>query len=552
MTPRPTILSAQVFAADGVTPVPGKGPLTAGTDFSFSYNSAPACRLDMVMLSAAAAIGPSERLIITYQTEIDSDTDNNVVLTNVAAATRWASADVGNPSRLTYTRTLTNGTVGTLDHEDAHTVTVALTGYFFEKSVENLTSGLDPAATASPGDRLRYTLRLTTTDTPLPNARIYDDIGALNTSPLFVPGSMQIVAGTIPPGADSSNTDPSGGTNGAGIIDIRNLSLPADSEIAIQFDITLASVLDNGLIAINQAELFDTAKLADSDDPNVNGRADPNVAGDEDPTQVLIVATPDFLIEKISTYLDGDPTILLAGETLRYTITVQNGGNANASGVTLIDQIPANTTYVPGSTTLNGAALADNAGGTSPLVNGVLINAPGDPTPGVMNANMPNNIATITFDVAVDPGVPDGIVLSNQAFLSAPVQGIVNQPSDDPRTAVPDDPTMDIVGQLPLLFATKFAALQVDMSSPGIVDPGDVLRYTITVYNNGSVPATVVELFDSVPADTTYVADTLTLNGMPVGSTGRRHVPADSANSDQLQRPDAADAGRGGGCAVAG
>ena len=37
----PEVLSAQVFAADGVTPVPGKGPLTAGTDYSLSYSGAP-------------------------------------------------------------------------------------------------------------------------------------------------------------------------------------------------------------------------------------------------------------------------------------------------------------------------------------------------------------------------------------------------------------------------------------------------------------------------------------------------------------------------------
>ena len=33
----PQILSARVFAADGVTPVAGKGPLVAGTDFSMTY-----------------------------------------------------------------------------------------------------------------------------------------------------------------------------------------------------------------------------------------------------------------------------------------------------------------------------------------------------------------------------------------------------------------------------------------------------------------------------------------------------------------------------------
>jgi len=513
----PTILSAQVFAADGVTPIAGKGPLIQGSDYSFGYTGAPNCRLDLVTLSAAAAIGPGERLIIAYQTEIDDDSVNNVTLTNVAAATEWFSGDPSDVNRLTYTRPLTNGTVSTVDHEDAHSLTVALTGYFFEKSVENLTTGVSPTATATPGDRLRYTLRLRTTDTPLTNVRIFDDIGRLNGSPVFVPGSLQLNAVTLPPGANSSSTDPAGGTNGAGIVDVRNLSLPADSEIMIQFDVTLAAILDNALIVSNQAELFDAAKIADSDDPNINGRADPNVIGDEDPTQVLIVSAPDFRIEKSSTYLTGDPNVLLAGETLRYTITVENAGTSNATGVTLVDQIPANTAYVPGSTTLNGITLADTGAGTSPLANGFLINAPGNQTPGVMRASAANNVATITFDVIVDPNVPDGLVLSNQAFLSAVPQGVANLPSDDPRTAIPDDPTMDIVGRLPLLFATKTAALQVDGSSPGIVDPGDVLRYTITVYNNGSVPATVVELFDNVPANTTYVTDTTSLNGLPVG-----------------------------------
>ena len=121
------------------------------------------------------------------------------------------------------------------------------------------------------------------------------------------------------------------------------------------------------------------------------------------------------------------------------------------------------------------------------------------------------------FDVVVFPDVPNGTIISNQAFVSAPDQGVAAQPSDDPRTPVADDPTQDVVGNYPLIFAPKSAALVVDGSSPGIIDPGDVLRYTITVYNNGNVPATAVELIDVVPNDTTYVADTTTLNGLPVG-----------------------------------
>src|SRR6476660_2922707 len=40
----PQILSAQVFAADGVTAVAGKGPLNQGSDYSLTYSAAPNCQ----------------------------------------------------------------------------------------------------------------------------------------------------------------------------------------------------------------------------------------------------------------------------------------------------------------------------------------------------------------------------------------------------------------------------------------------------------------------------------------------------------------------------
>src|SRR5204863_765895 len=131
--------------------------------------------------------------------------------------------------------------------------------------------------------------------------------------------------------------------------------------------------------------LSNGSTFAVSDDPGVNGAADPNVPGDEDPTRLTIVSGPALLIQKISTDLTGDPNVLLAGETLRYTITVRNVGNADAVNVVLRDAVPANTTYVAGSATLNGAAVADVAG-QSPLVSGMRINPPGSTTQGSMPA----------------------------------------------------------------------------------------------------------------------------------------------------------------------
>jgi uncharacterized repeat protein (TIGR01451 family) len=515
----PDILSVQVFAADGVTPVAGKGPLAQGSGYTRTYSGAPGCQLDITLLTAAGTLGPNERLIIRYRTQLDADTQDGIALTNVAGAIQWFNGDSSNPDRQPYARTLTNGTEGTPDHEDAHTVTVALTGYFFEKTVANMTSGANPAATASPGDTLRYTLRLRSADETLANVRIVDDLDALNAAPVFVPGTLALV--TVPAGADVSATSATGGGSGTGIIDVRNLNLAAGGDVVIQFDIRLASTLSNGTVVTNQSSLrlSDGTVFAASDDPNVNGAANPDVAGDEDPTRVTIVSAAAFRVHKISTDLTGDPNVLLAGETLRYTITVKNVGNEHAANVVLRDLVPANTTYVPGSTTLNGAAVADSAG-QSPLVNGMAINSPADGTPGSMPADASSsqaNVATITFDVVVSPNVVDGTVIANQGFVTAIGSGIVDQPSDDPDTPAANDPTRDIVGNLPLLYAEKRVELAVDLGSPGIVDPGDVLRYTITVQNSAAIPATGVVLRDALPANTIYVADSTLLNGLPAG-----------------------------------
>src|SRR5262249_36536534 len=104
----------------------------------------------------------------------------------------------------------------------------------------------------------------------------------------------------------------------------------------------------------------------------------------------------------------------------------------------------------------------------------------------------------------------------NQSFTAAD-NGIVDVPSDDPRTPIPNDPTRDIVGNSPPLYAEKRVALLVDLGSPGIVDPGDVLRYTITVKNSATIPVTSAVLTDAVPANPTYVANSTLLDGEPVG-----------------------------------
>ncbi|MDH3374505.1 MAG: choice-of-anchor K domain-containing protein, partial [Gammaproteobacteria bacterium] len=294
----PEIQSAQVFEADGVTPVPGKGPLVQGTDYSFTYDGAT-CELTFTTLTDASVIAVGERLMIAYRTQLDLDSQDGITLTNVAGATQWFNSDASTE----YRRTLSDGTVGVGDHEDAHNVIVDLPMLRFEKTVINVTSGDDPASVATPGDTLRYRLYVENlSDVTIDNFWIVDELDSLNADASFQAGTLNIV--TIPAGADAGNTDANGGAAGTGRLDVRNLSIGGLGEsVLIEFDVSLAPVLANGSYVYNQSQLVDSGlSIALSDDPYVNGQADPTVPDDDDPTQILIESAPAFDVDKVSSY----------------------------------------------------------------------------------------------------------------------------------------------------------------------------------------------------------------------------------------------------------
>ncbi|MDX2479505.1 MAG: hypothetical protein QNK24_04105 [Desulfuromusa sp.] len=391
----------------------------------------------------------------------------------------------------------------------------------FRKAVFNQTTS-DDGATANPGDILRYRLEIiNTSPVALNDLTINDDLELLNPADplLFVPGTLTLT--TVPVGADISATDPIGGSKGTGLVDIRDLNVSVGGTETIEFTVQLASVITSGTQVLNQADL-----LAAGQEFRKSDATDPAAVGDEDPTTTLISSAPTFEVLKTSTILNGDPAVLLAGESLRYTITVKNIGNENAVDVVLQDYTPNNTIYVAESTTLNGTAVADTSGGVNPLHSGILLNAAEDATPGYLRADRivgANNVATVTFDVMVDMAAMDGLIIENQGLVTGNGVGsgaFPEQPSDDPTTPAVDDSTRNIVGNMPLLYTQKSVEIFTDNGSAGIVDSSDVLRYRFIINNSGAIPATVVTLLDHVPNNTTYIADSLRLNGLSTGSDG--------------------------------
>ncbi|MDW7710663.1 MAG: isopeptide-forming domain-containing fimbrial protein [Deferrisomatales bacterium] len=437
---------------------------------------------------------------LTYQARVLDSVAPGQTLTNSVVG-RWTGLDGVNDFERNG-----SGTPAVNDYftEPAELTLTTPLAVSLAKSVVNATTEQDPGANAAPGDTLRFTLVLVNESIVSVNdISVVDELAAQ-----FAPGTLQVLSA-----AGNSFSNVAGGVHGTGMVDIRNLTLGAAGEandsLTIEFEATLAPVIRSGTSVPNRARLTaDNLLLALSNE-----------------TSTLISSAPQLRVLKTSQYLDGDPSVLMAGEALRYTITVKNIGTEDAVGVSLRDQVPANTTYVAGSTTLNGAPVADAGPGVSPLQNGMPIHAPEDPTPGNLRADASDtlaNVATVTFDVVVSPHLADGAIISNQGFVSGSGEGsgvFSERPSDDPDTDLVDDPTRDVVGNLPLVYATK--TVQIVAEAPGgtvgVVDPGDVLRYTITLTNSAATPAAGVTLTDAVPPHTTYVPDSLFLNGLPVG-----------------------------------
>lgn len=110
------------------------------------------------------------------------------------------------------------------------------------------------------------------------------------------------------------------------------------------------------------------------------------------PSGVAITPTPFFVIDKI-----GQPAPVAAGGTLIYTITYENRGSANATGVTITDTIPTGLTFVSAT------------GGGAPSGSDVVWNVGDLPIGGA---------GQLEVSFTVDPAIPDGTILTNTVTIT--------------------------------------------------------------------------------------------------------------------------------------
>jgi uncharacterized repeat protein (TIGR01451 family) len=165
----------------------------------------------------------------------------------------------------------------------------------------------------------------------------------------------------------------------------------------------------------------------------------------------------------------GDPATVLAGETLTYTLVVDNAGPSDAQNVTVTDTLPAEVAVVsvePVTTTQEGQTLSWDL------------------------ASLPSGESqTFTVTVAVDSGASSSLV--NDAEVASE--------TDDPDLTFNSDSLTTPVNTLADLSIAK-------SGDPATVLAGETLTYTLVVDNAGPSDAQNVTITDTLPAEVTIVS----------------------------------------------
>ncbi len=161
------------------------------------------------------------------------------------------------------------------------------------------------------------------------------------------------------------------------------------------------------------------------------------------------------------------------GEVVTYDFVLENAGLHVASGVTLADPIPPETTYVPGSLDCS---------------DGVCLYAPGAVT--WAGDVAPEDPVTLTFAVTLTTRLTDGTRVTNTATLDGG--------DADPH-------------ELSAAFLARSSNLSRSFKhvTPTGPDPGDTVTYTIYVRNTGVVDTTA-EVRDELPPQLAYVPGSVT------------------------------------------
>lgn len=190
------------------------------------------------------------------------------------------------------------------------------------------------------------------------------------------------------------------------------------------------------------------------------------------------------------------------GDTLNYTIVLQNTGIVTAINIIFIDTVPNNTTIIPSTFKQDGI---------------ILPGLPDPPGVTLPTSIAPNKTTTITFSVIINT-MPNPNPIPNMASESFQYIGNPEIPTIKTNSSSGNTVTTQ-VNNASLNGITKL----VDKN---FANCGDTITYTLLVPNSGNVTAQNVVFKDTIPKGTVFVTNSVFVNGiLQSGATPAIGVP---------------------------
>ena len=298
----------------------------------------------------------------------------------------------------------------------------------------------------------------------------------------------------------------------------------------------------HGGLPRNQVDPNSDDRTNGTGDANGNGTCNSGEDEDDHDPAVITISTPVFDLA-LTKEVTGWTTSFSAGDIIPFAITVVNQGSVNATNVVVTDYIPtgleladANWTLSAGNATRTIASLpagqsvtlslnlrvkADATGGNT--INWAEISAADggtdiDSTP---DANNNNDCHGGLGRDQVSP------VNDDRLDGTGDTNGNGNCDSGEDE----DDHDPALVTIVPGVFDLALTK-EIRNLADGYL-PGDIVTYQVTVYNQGTVDATNVEVIDYIPAGLELADSSWTLSGTNAVYS-LANIPADSSTAIAL------------------
>ena len=387
-------------------------------------------------LPAGWSLDDSSAPTLTFSSNGLTETASSVAMSYTATLGIPPTVNVGdtitNTANLTWTslpgtdtNERTGSGVGPNDYTDpsAETITASEADVTLTKT--------DGGISAAPGGAIAYTV---TVDN---NGNVDAlDVEVTDT----VPDYTTFDSGSSTPGWSCTPSNNAGstctfdiGTLAAGATQVLTFAVTVDASLPITVD-----------------ETTNDACVAASNEPAL-------LQGDNcDSDDTPLVATPDLNIDK-----DDGIDLTVAGATLTYTLTYNNVGDQDASGVEITDEVPAGTTFVPASSTAGWSCTPDNTAGSDCTF--------------TIDALASGGGGSVTFVLIIDD--PTAVTsIDNTAIIA---DDGINGP--DPTPSDNSDNDIDVIASAPSNLTKSLIATSQAHTSGLDVAIGEIVTYEVSV-----------------------------------------------------------------------